>query len=85
MDRGEALAILNEVLAKKDRMPVQDDDTPLREAGIKSLDFSEAALMVEDRIGRELNFGAGKIRRIRTVADIIDFFVQSTVADAEAV
>lgn len=84
MNRTEALAILNAVLAKKGRGPVEDGDTPLREAGIKSLDFSEAALMVEDRIGRELNFGAGTIRRIRTVSDVLGFFVQSSFADADA-
>jgi acyl carrier protein len=77
MEREEVLAIINLVLANKGRACASDDETPLREAGVRSLDFSEVALRVEDAIGRELNFEASVMRRITTVKDVIDFFVSA--------
>jgi acyl carrier protein len=75
MEREEVLQIINLVLANKGRTYASDDETPLREAGLRSLDFSEVALRVEDKIGRELNFEGSAMRRITTVKDVIDFFV----------
>jgi acyl carrier protein len=46
----------------------------LREVAFRSLDFSELALRVEQSVGRELNFDAGRLRGIRTVGDVLDFF-----------
>jgi acyl carrier protein len=75
MEREEVLQIINLVLAHKGRTCASDDETPLREAGLRSLDFSEVALRIEDKIGRELNFEASVMRRITTVKDVIDFLV----------
>jgi acyl carrier protein len=85
MDRTEALAIINAVLAKKGRGPVRDDDTTLREAGLRSLDFSETILRVEDRLGREIGFGATTIWRVRTISDAVDLFTRTAGADADPV
>lgn len=74
MDRTEALAIINTVLAKRGRRPVKDGDLTLREAGISSLEFSLVALRVEERIGGELDFGGTTGWRVHTVADAIDLF-----------
>jgi acyl carrier protein len=48
-------------------------DTEVEEIGFRSLDFSELALRVEQRLGAELNFEASPLRRIETVQDVIDF------------
>ena len=78
MDRHEVLDTINLVLANKGREAVCDDETPMREAGLRSLDFSEVALRLEDILGRELNFEAAAMRRITTIKDVIDFFAQAT-------
>lgn len=54
--------------------------TVLRDIGFRSLDLSELALRLEDRLGRELNFAAGEIRRIETVQDLVDFFDAAAAA-----
>jgi acyl carrier protein len=77
MEREEVLQVINLVLANKGRTGASDDNTSLRDAGLRSLDFSEVALRVEDTIGRELNFEASLMRRITTVKDVIDFFVSA--------
>jgi len=53
----------------------------MRDAGFRSLDFSEVALRLEDEIGHELNFQAAAMRQIATISDVIDFFVQAAQAD----
>jgi hypothetical protein len=40
-------------------------------------------LRIEDELERELNFSAAAMRRIATVRDVIDFFVQATQASAD--
>ena len=75
MDRAEVLQTINLVLANKGHAHAPDDDTPMRDAGLRSLDFSEVALRLEDRLGRELNFEASTMRRIATIRDVVDFFV----------
>ena len=56
-----------------------DADLPLREVGFRSLDFSEVALRLEDELGYELNFEASTMRRIGTIRDVIDFFVEASL------
>ena len=74
MDRARVLEIMNGILAANGKAPVTDPQQTLREVGFRSLDFSEAALTVEDEVGRELNFQAVAIREIRTVEDVLSFF-----------
>jgi acyl carrier protein len=81
MDRGEVLNKINLVLANKGLPPASDTDAPLRDAGFRSLDFSEVALRLEDEIGHELNFEAAAMRRISTISDVIDFFVKAAEGD----
>ncbi|QAU25560.1 acyl carrier protein [Dyella sp. M7H15-1] len=52
------------------------DDVKLAEIGFQSLDISEAAMLVEDEIGRELNFDAAPMRQMETVGALLDFFLQ---------
>jgi acyl carrier protein len=78
MDRMDVLATINFVLANKGLRATSDDETPMREAGLRSLDFSEVALRLEDRLGRELNFDAATMRRIATIHDVVDFFVDAS-------
>jgi acyl carrier protein len=86
MDRERVLETINLVLRNKGRGPVLDDETPMREAGLRSLDFSEVAVRLEDRLGRELNFEASAMRRIATIKDVLDFFVEaSREADVSSV
>jgi acyl carrier protein len=54
--------------------------TVLREIGFRSLDLSELALRLEDRLGRELNFRASEVRRIETVDDLLGFFDAAAAA-----
>lgn len=85
MDRAEALTIINSVLAKKGRGPVEDGGTTLNEAGLRSLDFSEVVLRVEDSLGREIGFGATTIWRVKTISDAIDLFTRSANANVATV
>jgi len=78
MDRQRVLDTINMVLRNKGRGAASDDETPMREAGLRSLDFSEVALRLEDMLGRELNFEASTMRRITTIRDVIDFFVHAS-------
>jgi len=82
MDRQQVLDLVNLVLANSGSAPVHDEDVPLREAGFRSLDFSEVALRAEDILGRDLNFEAAAMRRIRTIRDVVDFFTEAAGADA---
>lgn len=85
LEREEVLETINVVLVKNGHDPVNDAEIPLREAGFRSLDFSEVALRVEDQIGRELNFEASAMRRIGTIKDVIDFLVQAAEPDVHPV
>jgi acyl carrier protein len=67
--------LMAEVLAHRGHALPDDDTTALRDIGFRSLDFSELALRVEDAIGRELDFDAPELRRIATVADVLDLLV----------
>lgn len=80
MDRVEILAIMNMVMAKRGRDQVTGESQTTREANFRSLDFSETALRIEMKIGRELAFDAAAMRRIETVRDVLDFFEKATQA-----
>lgn len=68
------------VLAAQGKELPADEAARLDTLGFRSLDFSELALRVEDETGAELNFDAPGLRRIETVADVIDFL--ETLQDA---
>jgi len=50
-----------------------DRSTRLADAGLRSLDVSELAIRVEERLGRELNVGAAVLRRLDTVDDLVQY------------
>jgi acyl carrier protein len=52
----------------------------LAELGFRSLDFAELALRVEERLGRELNFGGAQLRRLATVGDVVELLRASAAA-----
>ena len=80
MNRNEIMDVINTVLKNQGRQEVSNEEVELISAGFRSLDFAEAAVRIEECLGCELNFGAAAVRQIRTVKDIIDFFVDSTKA-----
>lgn len=80
MDRAEILAIMNLVMAKRSRDRITDEEQTTRAVNFRSLDFSETALRIEMKIGRELAFDAAAMRRIETVKDVLDFFEEATRA-----
>ena len=51
-----------------------EDQTALQDLGFRSLDFSELAIRIEARLGRDLTFDAAMLRRIDVVADVVEFF-----------
>jgi acyl carrier protein len=73
MERARILALMQQVARKQGGATTLTEETVLREVGFRSLDFSELALRVEQAVGRELNFDAGRLRGIRTVGDVLDF------------
>ena len=83
MERQQILDLVNQVLTNQGKQPVRDDETPMAEVGFRSLDFSQVALRIEDELERELNFSAAAMRRITTIRDVIDFFVQATHSGAD--
>jgi len=74
MTRSEILAIMNHIMVKRGRPEISDETKTTREVNFRSLDFSEVALRVEAKIGKELVFDAATMRRIETVKDVLDFF-----------
>lgn len=74
MTRSEILEIMNFVMVKRGREEITDETKTTREVNFRSLDFSEVALRVEAKIGRELVFDAATMRQIETVKDVLDFF-----------
>jgi acyl carrier protein len=74
MTRSEILAIMNHTMVKRGRPEISDETKTTREVNFRSLDFSEVALRVETKIGKELVFDAATMRRIETVKDVLDFF-----------
>jgi acyl carrier protein len=80
MTRADILALMNTVMAKRGRPAITDEGQTTRDANFRSLDFSETALRIETKIGRELAFDAASMRRIETVKDVLDFFEDATKA-----
>lgn len=80
MERAEILSIMNAIMIKKGRAELSDETQSTRDANFRSLDFSETALRIETKIGRELTFDAASMRRIETVKDVLDFFEEATKA-----
>lgn len=80
MDRSEILSLMNMVMAKRGRSKITNEDLTTRQANFRSLDFSEVALRIETKIGRELAFDAASMRRIEKVKDVLDFFAEATCA-----
>jgi acyl carrier protein len=74
MERAQILALMQQVTRKQGGSATLTEESLLREVDFRSLDFSELALRVEQVAGRELNFDAGRLRGIRTVGDVLDFF-----------
>ncbi len=71
----DADGILTELRAIYARRGVDVEPKPemrLADLGFRSLDFSELALRLEERLGRELNFGGAELRRLVTVGDVVD-------------
>jgi acyl carrier protein len=71
----ETDGILQELRELYARRGVAVELTPelrLADLGFRSLDFSELALRLEERLGRELNFGGGELRRLETVGDVVE-------------
>ena len=80
MERNEILSIMNAIMTKKGRAQITDETQSTRDVNFRSLDFSETALRIENKIGRELTFDAASMRRIETVKDVVDFFEEATRA-----
>lgn len=78
MQRSDILKLMNTVLVKRGRAEITAPTQTTRDAGFRSLDFSETALRIETMIGAELAFDAASMRRIETVADVLDFFEAAT-------
>jgi acyl carrier protein len=83
MERQHVLELVNQVLTNQGKQPAKDDATPMADIGFRSLDFSQVALRIEDELERELNFSAAAMRRITTIRDVIDFFVEATQSSAD--
>lgn len=83
MDRAQITQLMDDILARQGRPPTAGEDQLLRDAGFRSLDFSELALRVEDELGTELNFDASRLRAIETVRDVVDFFAAALLAGDE--
>ena len=80
MSREQILEMMREVIRRQGKPDAFPETAVLREIGFRSLDFSELALRVEQKLGRELNFDAGRLRGIQTVADVLSFFVDATIS-----
>ena len=78
MERTRVAALMRQILKKQGRDADIGEELVLRDLGFRSLDFSELALRIEQEIGRELNFDAGRLRQIRTVGDVLDFFQEAS-------
>ncbi len=80
MNRADILSVMNHVMVKRGRPEITDETKSTREANFRSLDFSEVALRIETKIGRELVFDAAAMRRVETIKDVLDFFEMVTKA-----
>jgi len=74
MKEEQVLTLMNEILRKQGKPEVGSTTQSLREAGFRSLDFSELALRVEIAEGQPMEFDAGQLRQITTVAHVLQYF-----------
>jgi acyl carrier protein len=75
--RDDIRELMDAILRRQGKPPAGELDATLRAIGFRSLDFSELALRVEKRLGRELNFDASTLRAVATVSDVLDFFEEA--------
>ena len=78
----ETDGILEELRALYARRGVDVEPTAelrLADLGFRSLDFSELAIRLEERLGRELNFGGAELRRLETVGDVVELLRASSL------
>lgn len=76
LSRDQVQAMMSTILVKHGKQPVSSESDDLAEIGFRSLDFSDLALQVEQKIGRQLNFDAPGLRDIVTAGDAIDFLLK---------
>lgn len=74
LSEAEILDELRAMYARRGDGIAVEPETVLREINFRSLDFSELALRLEERIGGEINFAGTQLRRVETVQDVLDFF-----------
>jgi len=77
ISRDDVRELMDSILRRQGKLPVDDVNVPLRAIGFRSLDFSELALRVERRMGRDLNFDASALRAVSSVSDVLDFFEEA--------
>lgn len=83
MKRTNIIKLIQAIIARSGApCPALTDKSDLRQVGFRSLDFAELCLRVERELGRELNLGAGFIRRIQTVGDVCDLLEEVSGAPA---
>lgn len=80
MTRDAILAQFGSLLERRGLEANYQSDTPLRDIGFRSLDFSELSIRVEEEYGQDLNFDAALLRRIETVEDVVGFFEAATTS-----
>ncbi len=68
---------LRELYARRGVDVVPTPEHRLAGLGFRCLDFSELALRLEARLGRELNFGGAELRRLETVGDVVELLLAS--------
>jgi len=77
ISRNEVRELMDAILRRQGKPPADDENVSLRTIGFRSMDFSELALRVEKRLGRDLNFDASALRAVATVSDVLDFFEEA--------
>jgi acyl carrier protein len=79
MERSEIVELIQSILRRQGKdVPDLAESASLSEIAFRSLDFSELCLRVEQRLGRELSFGASTVRNVSTVGDVCDFVKQAS-------
>lgn len=74
MENQDVISLMQYIVEKRGGASVDlSPEVSLRDAGFRSLDFSELCLRVEEKVGKELNFEATSLRSIQTVGDVCAF------------
>lgn len=75
LDRDVVIAMMREILVRQGKVTCElTPSVVLRDAGFRSLDFSELVLRVEGLVGREVDLSGLSLRQTRTVGDLVSFF-----------